>query len=53
MKRIAAAITILLLVLFVSTGFAQDIAQVGSKAPDFKAKAYFPAENKFGQVSLS
>ncbi len=53
MKRIAAAITILLLVLFISTGFAQDIAQVGSKAPGFKAKAYFPAENKFGQVSLS
>jgi len=52
-RRIAALTMSLLLVLLVSKSFCQGLTQVGTKAPDFKAKAYFPAENKFGQISLS
>ena len=46
-------IVIALLCFYASLVSAQECAKVGVKAPDFTAKAYFPRQNKFSNITLS
>ena len=54
MRRTAALMTIIFCFMLSFASFAKaERAEVGFRAPDFQAKAYFPKKNSFGKISLS